>query len=191
MCQAASSRHQMVPNMILGSRVIITVIVVPIIVISSVNVIHIIVTNIIVISNHHFHYLQWLILVTTFTPVTNSQGIKPYWPKFCDSCCLVFPKKENAYYFHLDCLVAPCCARVPFHKIAARLIHEGPTNGIRVAGLARLNGRTGCGTLKHTPSTTSLNDCALQLGYTTPITTHILQGPLNGWDSSPGWRDEH
>ena len=126
-CQAASSRHQMVPNMILGSRVIITVIVVPIIVISSVNVIHIIVTNIIVISNHHFHYLQWLILVTTFTPVTNSQGIKPYWPKFCDSWSLVFPKKENTYYFHLDCLVGPRCARVPFHKIAARLIHGGPT----------------------------------------------------------------
>ena len=127
-CQAASSRHQMVPNMILGSRVIITVIVVPIIVISSVNVIPIIVTNIIIISNHHCHYLhQWLILVTTFTTVTNSQGIKPYWPKFCDSWSLVFPKKENAYYFHLECLVAPCCARVPFHKIAARLIHGGPT----------------------------------------------------------------
>ena len=99
-CQPASSRHQMVPNMILGSRVIITVITIPIIVISSVNVIPIIViniiitvivvdavissvnvipiivTNIIIISNHHFHYLhQWFILVTTFTTVTNSQGI--------------------------------------------------------------------------------------------------------------------
>ena len=69
-CQAASSRHQMVPNMILGSKVIITVIAIPLIVISSVNVIPIIVTNIIIISNHHFHYLQWLILVTTFTTVT-------------------------------------------------------------------------------------------------------------------------
>ena len=75
-CQPASSRHQMVPNMILGSRVIITVIVVPVIVTSSVNVIPIIVINIIIISNHHFHYLhQWFILVENFTTVTNSQGI--------------------------------------------------------------------------------------------------------------------
>ena len=112
---------------------------------------------------------------------------KPYWPKFCDSWSLVLPKKENAYYFHLDCLVAPRCARVPFHKIAARLIHGGPTNGIRVAGLLSLNGRTVCGTLKHTPSTTFLYDCALQLGYTTSITTHILQGHLNAWVGFLSW----